>query len=549
MREFNSQIGDQPQIAKELKKILRLIKMKRKLLINISLLFLVLIMGCNQPIKQKETIVFNTSDESLHQYVVPTWYRDAKFGIFLHWGVGSQMAKCGWYSKWMYQQNDSVTGGVPDWAAGVYSYHIENYGHPSKIGFKDLCPTWKAEKWNPDELVTLFKRAGAKYVVPMANHHDNFDNWDSSHQPWNSMNMGPKRDIIGDWGKAIRKQGLYFGASSHAGRCWRHNQGAYSSDQIGPLAGVPYDGNLTKEDGVGAWWEGYDLTDLYGTKLKEGQKKPDSLFLDRWYRRTTELYDKYDLDLLYFDGLGYQLGETYRKVVAEFYNANQRKRGGNLKAVVNIKRPLDKKAVVDDFEKGAAKDIEEYPWQTDTPLSSWYYVKGSELKKPAPVIIDMLVDIVSKNGNLLLNVALKGDGTLDAEQTNELEKIGIWMDVNGEAIYGTRPWQIYGEGPTKTKEGHYKEFTKKDKPYTSEDIRFTTKDGVLYAIILNWPANGIVKIKSLANNSGLIHNSVKKVSLLGSETEVDWKRKNDGLEIRFPENKPCEYAFSLKIEF
>lgn len=497
--------------------------------------------------QENQIIEFNTSDESLHQYVVPEWFKDAKFGIFLHWGVASETAVIGWYSKWMYQQNDSVEGGVPDWAAGVYSHHVKNYGHPSEFGFKDLCPLWKAEKWNPDELVSLFKKTGAKYVVPMANHHDNFDNWDSSHQPWNSMNMGPERDIIGDWGKAIRKQGLYFGVSSHAGRCWRHNQGAYSSDQTGPLAGVPYDGNLTKEDGKGKWWEGYDLTDLYGTKLKEGQKGPDSLFLARWYNRTTELYDKYDVDLLYFDGLGYQLGETYRKVVAEYYNTNQRKRG-KLDAVVNIKNPKDPKAVVHDYEKGVAKDIVEYPWQTDTPLSSWYY-NGSEIKKPAPVIVDMLVDIVSKNGNLLLNVALKGDGTLDKDQTHELIEIGKWMDVNGEAIYGTRPWKIYGEGPTKAIEGHYKEFTKKDKPYTSEDIRFTTKGEKLYAIVMDYPANGKVVVKSLKSGSEYTDKKVSQVSLLGSKKKLNWKQTSSGLEVEMPQKKPCEHAYSLEIKF
>ncbi len=523
--------------------------MNRRLLNYIPLLLLLCLAGCTQPDKPKETIVFNTSDESLHQYVAPEWFRDAKFGIFLHWGVGSEMGVCGWYSKWMYQQNDSIEGGVPDWAAGVYSHHVKSYGHPSQVGFKDLCPLWKAEKWNPDELVGLFKKVGAKYVVPMANHHDNFDNWDSSYQSWNSVNIGPKRDIIGDWGKAIRKHGLYFGVSSHAGRSWRHNQGAYASDKLGPLAGVPYDGNLSKEDGKGKWWEGYDLTDLYGTKLQVGQKGPDSLFLARWYNRTTELYDKYDVDLLYFDGLGYQLGETYRKVVAEFYNANQRKRNGKMEAVVNIKRPDDPKAVVGDFEKGVAKDIKAYPWQTDTPLRKWFHIEGAEIKKPAPILVDMLVDIVSKNGNLLLNVSLKGDGTLDEEQRKELLEVGKWLDMNGEAIYGTRPWKIFGEGPTKAIEGHYKEFTKYDDGYTSEDVRFTKKGDVLYAIILDWDKQGIVSIESLSKQSKLLDHPIKKISMLGVDEELVWNQKEEDFVVALPKQKPCEYAYCLKIEF
>jgi alpha-L-fucosidase len=521
--------------------------MKKLLLISLSLL--ILSISCNKSESESTPIVFNTSDSSLHQYNCPEWYKDAKFGIFLHWGVASEMAMCGWYSKWMYWQDADLAEKIPDWADGVYDFHVKTYGHPSKVGFKDLCPLWKAQNWNPDELVALFKKAGAKYVVPMANHHDNFDNWNSTHQAWNSVNMGPKRDIIGDWGKAIRKHGLYFGVSSHAGRCWRHNQRAYESDAVGPMKGIPYDGNMTKEDGKGKWWEGYDPQDLYCPKLKPGQNKPDKAFLEKWYKRTTELYDKYDIDLLYFDGLGYQLGETYRKVVAEFYNTNTKKRGGKCQAVVNIKRPKDKKAVVDDFEKGVAKDIRKYPWQTDTPLSTWYYFKTkTEITKPAFVIVDMLADIVSKNGNLLLNVALKGDGSLDQNQTAELVKIGQWLAINAEAIYGTRPWKIFGEGPTKAVEGHYKEFTKKDKPYSYEDIRFTTKGNDLYAIVLDVNPDGVYKIKSLAKSNKYSKQPVKKVSLLGSTAKVDWEVKNEALIINCKE-VPNKNALSFKLEF
>jgi len=489
--------------------------------------------------------LFDTSDTSLHNYETPKWFRDAKLGIFLHWGVGSQTEMCGWYSRWMYYQND--TTGIPDFGKKIYTHHLKTYGHPSEIGFKDIIPTWKAEKWNPDALVTLFKEAGAKYIVPLAVHHDNFDNFDSSYQEWNSVNMGPKRDIIGDWAKATRKQGLRFGASSHAGRSWRHHKMAHASDTHGKYKDVPYDGVLRKKDGKGKWWEGFDPQELYG--VKPG-KKPDSLFLKKWYNRTTELYDKYDLDLLYFDGIGYQLEKEYRKVIAGFYNTNRAKNNGKLEAVINIKNPKDPKAVVHDYEKGVSKKLVKYAWQTDTPLSSWYYIKNkTEIKKPASVIVDMLIDIVSKNGNLLLNVAMKGDGTLDESQTNELKKLGEWLSVNGEAIYGTRPWKIYGEGPTKAIEGHYKEFTKEDKPYTSEDIRFTTKGAVLYAIALDIPKDQKIVVKALAINSKYNNKTITNVSILGDENPLIWEQTDKGLRIQLVDEAPSNYAISFKIEF
>ena len=513
-----------------------------------SILILVVLSCESQKENNKQTFVynpFNTADSSLHKYKVPKWFRDAKLGIFLHWGVASQTEVSGWYSRWMYYQND--TTGIPDFGKKIYTHHLKTYGHPSEFGFKDIIPTWKAEKWNPDALVALFKEAGAKYVVPLAVHHDNFDNFDSSYQEWNSVNMGPKRDIIGDWAKATRKQGLRFGASSHAGRSWRHHKMAHKADTHGKYKGIAYDGRQTRKDGKGTWWEGYNPQELYG--ITPG-KKPDSLFLDKWYKRTTELYDKYDLDLLYFDGIGYQLEDEYRKVIAGFYNTNMAKNKGELEAVVNIKNPKDPQAVVHDFEKGVAENIIKHAWQTDTPLSTWYYVKKkTEIKKPAPVIVDMLVDIVSKNGNLLLNVALKGDGTLDKEQTNELKKIGEWLSVSGEAIYGTRPWKIYGEGPTKAIEGHYKEFTKEDKPYTNEDIRFTTKEGILYAIALDLPLDQTILVKSLATNSDLINKKIENVRILGDDNPLIWEQNENGLAIQLVDEAPCEYALAFKIEF
>jgi len=439
-----------------------------------------------------------------------------------------------------------------------YKYHVEHYGPQSKFGFKDIDNLWKAEKWDPEKLIALYKRAGARYFVALANHHDNLDCYDSKYQPWNTLNIGPKKDIVGGWAKAARAAGLRFGVTVHAGRTWSWFEPAQGSDTNGPLMGVPYDGKLTKADGKGTWWEGYDPQDLYAQNHKPGEK-PSREYCDKFYNRTIDLIDKYQPDLLYFDdgvlplkGVDEQYG---LKIAAHLYNSNMQKHGGN-EAVMNTKglNEEQRKCLVWDIERGKSDRIEPLPWQTDTCIGGWHYARSvfehHGYKKPQDVI-RMLVDIVSKNGNLLLNVPLRGDGTIDEDEVACLEGIAKWTAVNGEAIYATRPWEVSGEGPSTLpagteEKGHFgglKDVS--SKPYTSEDIRFTrSKDGkTLYAIALEWPKDGKLVVKSLAAGAGKING----LSLLGHEGKIDWEQTADGLTVTMPKEKPCDVAYSLRI--
>ena len=466
---------------------------------------------------------YEASWKSLDQYECPAWFRDAKFGIFMHWGLPSVADEnrpfgTGHYAAGMYSQDGK---GQPAFRKDIYAWHVKRYGHPSKFGYKDLIPLWKAEKFDANALVTFYKKIGARYVVPVACHHDNFDIYDSTYHRWNVMKMGPKRDLLGEWQKACEKQGMRFGASSHSDRGPSFLSGSWGSDDHGPLQGVPYDGSDPA------------LKDFYlkGVTPEEWQVN--------WYKRTKELIDRYHVDLLWFDGpLPY--GEVGLKIAAHLYNTNMKLHDGHCEAVLNVKRAPSYKGVILDIERGGSSKSLAYPWQTDTTLiGGWFYHKA-QLELTPGVLVGNLIDIVSKNGNLLLNVGLRPDGTLPENQTDILEKLGQWLNVNAEGIYGTRPWASFGEGPTQVKAGAFKE--QKDE-YTAQDIRFTTKGKTLYAFVLGWPQDGRVVIRSLA-----APNAVSSVSLLGSSAPVTWKQTPEGLLVDMPAKKPCEYAWCLRIE-
>jgi alpha-L-fucosidase len=490
--------------------------------------------------------------ESLKQYQTPEWFRDAKFGIWAHWSAQCVPEMGDWYARFMYVQ------GQQD-----YQYQCARYGHPSKFGFKDIDHLWRAENWDPDKLIALYKRAGAKYFVALANHHDNLDCYDSKYQPWNTVNVGPHKDIVGAWAVAARKAGLKFGVTVHAARAWNWYEPAQGSDKTGPLAGVRYDGVLTKADGKGLWWEGLDPQDLYAQNHPVGAK-PSAAYINKFFNRTLDLIDKYQPDLLYFDDyvLPFQYDHQDDKVgldiAAHYYNQNIAAHGGKLEAVLNgkILNEQQRKTMVWDIERGLADKVEPFVWQTDTCIGDWHYRRSlfeNHQYKTADLVIHMLADIVSKNGNLLLNIPVRGDGTIDEDEIALLQEMAKWMDVNSEGIFGTRPWVVYGEGPSTevAKPGAAKkknvDMNEGETAYSADDIRFTVKGNTLYAIALGWPKDGVLRIKSLAAGSANLGQEITGIKLLGSDDSLKWTRQADSLQVTVPAAAPCDHAYVFKI--
>ncbi|HXT12336.1 MAG TPA: alpha-L-fucosidase [Candidatus Angelobacter sp.] len=504
---------------------------------------------------------FKPDWNSLTNYQTPEWFRDAKFGIWAHWGPQCQPEHGDWYGRKMYIQGD------PD-----YKSHLIEYGHPSTNGFKDVIHEWKATDFDPDKLLAFYKKNGAQYFMALANHHDNFDNFNSKYQPWNSVNVGPHKDLIGDWAKAARKNGLRFAVSVHASHAWSWYEVAQGADKTGPLAGVPYDGKLTKADGKGLWWDGLDPQDLYaqnhkpGTKLQwewnaaQGSSVPDAAYMEKFFKRTQQLMDDYHPDQVYFDDTVLPFhgvtDEVGLKLAAHFYNTRL-DRHGRTEAVMNGKwlDEMQRRAMVYDIERGKATGILPQPWQTDTCLGSWHYDRAifdQHRYKTAPSVIRMLADIVSKNGNLMLSVPLQRGGQPDSDEIQIVNEIGAWLKVNGKAIYATRPWKIHGEGPSTeaSEKGQFdgqRDVSKK--PFTPEDIRFTqSKNGkTVYAIVLEIPTDGEVTIKSLAANSSLWPGKIRSVRLVGGG-KLKFTRDATGLQVTLPEKFTAQTAFALQIK-
>jgi alpha-L-fucosidase len=484
---------------------------------------------------------FQPTDESLKQYQYPEWFRDAKFGIWSHWGPQAVPRQGDWYAKKMYQHDVVGRGGGAAKPDPDNAYHVEHYGHPSKFGYKDIIPLWKAEKWDPEQLMALYKKAGAKYFVSMGTHHDNFFLWNSKIHRWNAVQMGPKKDVVGLWQKAAKKQGLRFGVSEHLGASFTWFQSAHSADATGPMAGVPYDGNDPQYE------------DLYHAKAAPDDRAwltKNPVWQREWYDSIKELVDNYQPDLLYSDS-PLPFGDVGRSMLAHFYNQDAAKNGGKLQAVYTCKQSSDGKWVRD-IERGVAEGISPEPWQTDTSIGDWYYRTGQKYKTSSE-IVQMLTDIVSKNGNLLINIVQTPEGDLEPDMFKTLNDIASWIGVNGEGIYATRPWVVYGEGPsTKTQQrgqfGGLRDVP--EKGYTPEDFRFTkSKDGkILYAFCLGTPA-GQVRITSLGRSSKLSQKRVASVQLLGSKTKIEWKLEDDALVVKTPANLPASAATGFRITF
>jgi alpha-L-fucosidase len=483
--------------------------------------------------------------DSLLEYDVPEWYRDAKFGIWAHWSPQCVPEAGDWYARNMYMQGSDQ-----------YKYHLEHYGHPSRFGFKDLCPQWTLLNWNPDELIQRYKKAGAKFFLALANHHDNFDAWNSRHNSWNAINIGPHRDVVGAWTAAARAQGLRTGVTVHQPRNWWWFQTAHGCDTIGPLAGMPYDGDRTLADGRGQWWQGFDPQQMYGPKHPP-MALPDISYVKNFYDRTRDLIDQYDPDILYLDNALLPLGWGGMNASAYFYNHNLKSRGGRMEGVITTKQVPDHlaKALVAGYERGITSGIMPYPWESETCIGGWHYdrclfnqsgVYGG-YENPGH-IIHWLIDTVSKNGTFILNVPGRPDGAIDSKEIAVLDRITDWMQLNGEAIYETRPWKVFGEGPEMLKSGSTQNHGVSQ--LGPEDIRFTrNKAGaVVYAIVMGWPGKEVV-IRSLGTSSPQSPAKVLKVELLGYGDMAGFRQDAVALHVQLPEHKPCDYAIALKVSF
>lgn len=469
-------------------------------------------------------MIYQPSWNSLKMHPVPQWFKDAKFGIYTHWGVYSVPAKginATWYPHFMYRPGNEQ-----------YDYHVKTYGGPDKFGYKDFIPMFTAEKFDPDAWAELFKLSGAQFAGPVAEHHDGFAMWDTAYSAYNAAKMGPKRDVVGLLEKAIRTQGMRFLTAFHHAENWwfyPHWEKAYDTadPRYAGLYGPPHNPHGPTSD---AWFF--------------NQERPSQEFLDRWKAKMLEVFDKYRPDMLWFDFGLYAVPDAYKMdFLANYYN---REAEWGRELVVTYKdHHLPPGAGVVDLELGRMTDLTYYPWITDTTVDdgeAWGYIRDTGYKSPTAVI-HYLIDNVSKNGHLLLNIGPKPDGTFPIEAEIILREMGKWLALNGEAIYGTTTWVSYGEGPHAiTKNGAFNE---KEVPiFDASDVRFTVKDQYLYAICLGVPHKPVT-IETLKL---LWPGEIRSVHMLGVDQELAWKLDELGLTIDLPAEKPCDHAVVFKIE-
>jgi len=455
-------------------------------------------------------------------YTVPDWWREAKFGAWSHWDPQSMPEQGDWYARGMYMQGDKQ-----------YDYNLKNFGHPSEYGYKDICYNWIIDKWQPEELMNLYVEMGARYFMAMGVHHDNFDCWNSTYQPWNSVNVGPKQDIVGTWEKVARQHGLRFGIGFHntPARTWGQFMTVrYTSDKSGPKQGIPYDALQTILDGKGKWWNGMDPVDLYGPK--HDKKDPlHSPFANQFMWRVDDAISKYHPDMIYFDehagdsqvdlGVNMGLGFLAPSLIANFYNKSMQWNHGKMDVVINLKAvggrynsfqnnpellPLVDRSLVKSSEAIIESQITAYTFQTETSIAEWHYLAGQKYKD-AKEVIGLLMNNVSRNGTMLLNITQHGRGDLDPEVIRICKDIGGWLKINGEAVYGSRPFEVFGEN----------------------NVLYTRNQGNVYATLLDWDGDPVTLTALHIGGSTL--GKVSKVELLGSDIPMKFVQDDNGLTI------------------
>ncbi|REF37194.1 alpha-L-fucosidase [Thermasporomyces composti] len=473
---------------------------------------------------------FQPTVESLSTFEVPEWFRDAKLGIWAHWGPQSVPRLGDWYARHMYREGSEQ-----------YRHHVRTYGHPSRFGYKDIVALWKAENFDPEALMDRYVAAGARYFVALAVHHDNFLNYDSALHRWNSAKVGPGRDLVAEWREAALKRGLRFGISEHLGASFSWFATNKGADQAGPYKGVPYDGtDPAYEDLYLPNQEHYRAGD---EAVQHPWYTSNAWWHQRWLDLVTEMIDRFQPDLLYTDGSlpfesdGHAAGA---RAVAHLYNTSAAAHGGVNQAVYTQKTrdPNLVRVGVLDVERSQEPDIRPDPWQTDTCVGNWFYDSRCRYKTPGHVL-EILVDVVAKNGNLLLNIPLRPDGTLDDECSFLLDQMARWMSICGEGIFGTRPFRVFGEGPSRVVIDGFRE----DRvDWTPQDFRFTQRGSTVYAFLMRWPSDRTALIRTFTSAD-----RVRSVRLLG-HGDVEWAQVEEGLRVRLPETGPAEELNCLAIQ-
>ena len=504
----------------------------------------------------------------------PSWLREAKFGIWVHFGPQSAGESGDWFARKLYTEGTTA-----------YKNHLKKYGHPSEVGYKEVLRDWNPTKLDPAALTKIYQAAGARFLMIQGVHHDNYDMWNSKYQQWNSVNIGPKRDFIDEWAKACRANGMHYGVTFHHEYTWWWWQTAFGSDKEGSKKGVPYDGSLTLADGKGKWWEGYDPRLLYGINLREykgvAQKAasewspaPAGIFTNhldyaKWYAtqwalRMMDVVQNYDPDFIYTDGTvqgpftgnGTGTGikaNAMQTVIADYYNRTLKKRGVvNTFSIVKFRNKTN--GTVNTEEFGVPAEIKtDQPWIAEAPVGDWFYAPG--FTYDSGMMIRYIIEAIARDGNAALCISILPDGTLDEGSIKMLKEVGTWMQRNGEAVYGSHAWTIPGEGEQvngklKMLPGGALNRKHADFKFNAQDIRFTIgKNGAFYAFCMNIPASGAqLKIKSLGTAVRYFSKPIKNVKLLGYNGKLQWKLEADGLAITCPEKMPYATSVVFKID-
>ncbi|WP_111977087.1 alpha-L-fucosidase [Algibacillus agarilyticus] len=473
---------------------------------------------------------FQANWSSLKKYTTPTWFQDAKLGIFIHWGPYVVPKYLGpFYGYHMYREEvvDIKGNPNPNRENKVYKHHIENYGGTEKFGYKDFIPKFTGQNFNAKKWLDLFERAGAKYIVPVAEHCDGFAMYNSTQTQWNAVNMGPKKDIVGELFAEARKRDMKVGMSSHYAYGWYWWGYKEGTDTVDPA-----------------------YEDFYGKPHKITDKHSPE-HIQNWYKRTKDMMTQYQPDLLWFDlGFSNPEYETHRKtLIAEYYNQAASNNQGVVLNYKNISyKPIPDGAAVLDVESGKLDRIREMPWQTDMSLGGWRWSYNNDwVTMPAKKLIGDLLDVVSKNGSLLLNVAPDVNGDISDDQVDVLMQLGDWLKINGEGIYNTRPFAVFGQGPTNAKMVLHGNLH--DKGYTAQDVRYTQKGNHIYAFMLDWPTETKqLTLKALGNEMRIINDNIQSVSLMGYEKNIEWRQTKHGLKITLPTTRPVKHAIGFKIK-